>query len=96
MINIDKYSDSGTHWIALYALNNNVTYFHSFRVEHIPKEIKKFIKNLRRSKIVANISKIQIYDSIMCGHFCIVFIDFMLTDKSLTNFTNLFLPINFR
>ena len=43
--NIDEYSDIGSHWIALYALNNNVTYFDSFRVEHIPKEIKTFIDN---------------------------------------------------
>ena len=39
IINFDEYSD------ILHALNNNVTYFDSFRVEHIPKEIKKFIDN---------------------------------------------------
>ena len=38
---LDEYSDVGAHWIALYALNNNVTYFDTFGVEHIPKEIKK-------------------------------------------------------
>ena len=38
VINIDEYSDIGTHWIALW-VNNNVTYFDSFGVEHIPKEI---------------------------------------------------------
>ena len=27
VINLDKYYDTGTDWIALYALNNNVTYF---------------------------------------------------------------------
>ena len=43
VINPDEYSDIGTHWIALYSLNNNVTYFDSFRVEYIPKEILKFI-----------------------------------------------------
>ena len=36
VINLDDYSDIGTYWIALYALNDNVTYFKSFRVEHIP------------------------------------------------------------
>ena len=45
MRNLDEYSDIGTHWIALYALNNNVTYFDSFGVEKIPKENKKFISN---------------------------------------------------
>ena len=45
MRNLDEYSDIGTHWIALYALNNNVTYFDSFGVEKIPKENKKFISD---------------------------------------------------
>ena len=40
IINPDEYSDIGTHWVALYVLSNNVTYFDSFGVEHIPKEIK--------------------------------------------------------
>ena len=45
VINLDEYSDIGTHWIALYVLNNDVTYFDSFEIEHIPKEIKAFIGN---------------------------------------------------
>ena len=44
VINLDEYSDIGTHWVALYVNNdNNVTYFDSFGVEHIPKENKAFI-----------------------------------------------------
>ena len=39
VINLDEYSDIGTHWVALYVNNNNnVTYFDSFGVEHIPKK----------------------------------------------------------
>ena len=45
IINLDEYSDIGTHWVALLVNNNNVTYFDSFGVERIPKEIKTFIKN---------------------------------------------------
>ena len=76
----------------MYASNNNVTYFDSFGVEHIPKETKKFIN---KSTIVTNIFRIQGYDSIMCVYFCIGFIDFMLVGKTLTDFTNLFSPNNF-
>ena len=72
--------------------NNDVTYFDSFGVEHIPKEIKAFID--RSLSITTNIFRIQAYDSIMCGYFCIGFIDFMLAEKTLTEFTNLFLPNN--
>ena len=46
VINLDEHSDIGTHWIALYAINNNVTYFDSFGVEHISKEMKKIILDL--------------------------------------------------
>ena len=41
VINLDGYTDIGTHWIALYLNGNTITYFVSFRVEHIPKDIKK-------------------------------------------------------
>ena len=93
VINLDEYSDIGTHWVALWVNNNNVTYFDSFGVEHIPKEIKTFINN---KNIKTNIFRIQAYDSIMCGYFCIGFIDFMLARKTLTEFTNLFSPNKFK
>ena len=92
VINLDEYHDIGTHWVALYVNNKTVTYFDSFRVEHIPKEIMKFIA---RKKIITNIYRIQAYDSIMCGYFCIGFINFMFNGKSLTDYTNLFSPNDF-
>ena len=93
VINLDEYSDIGTHLVALCVNNNDVTYFDSFCVEHIPKEIKEFIDN---KNIKTNIFRIQAYDSIMCGYFCIGFIDFMLAGKTLTEYTNLFSPNNFK
>ena len=93
VINLDEYSDIGNHWIVLYVNNKTVTYFDSFELEHIPKEIKKFINN---KNIIANIFRIQAYDSVMCGYFCMGFINFMFKDNSLTDFTNLFSPNNFK
>ena len=46
VINLDEYSDIETHWVALYVSNNDVTYFDSFGVEHVPKVIKVFIDGL--------------------------------------------------
>ena len=83
VINLDEYSDIETHWIALYVQNNDVTYFDSFGVEYIPKEIKVFIGI---ENIKTNIFRIQAYDSIMCGYFCIGLFDFMLTGKTLLIF----------
>ena len=81
VVNLDEYSDIGTHWIALYVNNKTVTYLDSFGVEHTPKEIKKFINN---KNIIANIFRIQAYDSVMCRYFCIGFINCMFMGKSLT------------
>ena len=93
ILNLDEYDDSGTHWIALYVDNKTVTYVDNFGVEHIPKEVKKFIGN---KNIITNIYRVQNYDSIMCDYFCIGFIDFMLDGKSLRDYTNLFSPNNFK
>ena len=81
VINLDQYSDIKTHWVALYVHNNDVIYFDSFGVEHIPKEIKAFI-DLSWS-ITANIFRIQAYDSIMCGCFLYWFYRFYACRKDL-------------
>ena len=46
--------------------------------------------------IKTNIFRIQAYDSIMCGYFCIGFIDFMAAGKTLIEFTYLFSPNNLK
>ena len=71
----------------------NVRYFDSFRVEHIPEEIRKFTRN---KNIKTNIYRIEAYDSIMCGYFCTEFIGFMLKGKSLLEYTNLFSPDEYK
>ena len=71
----------------------NVTEFNSFGVEYIPKETRKFI---RKKNFKTSIYRIQAYDSIMCGYFCIGFIDFMLKSKSLLEYTNLFSPNKYK
>ena len=73
--------------------NKSVTYFDSFSVEHIPKEIKVFINN---KNIIADIFRMQAYDSIMRGYFSIGFTDFMLAGKTLSEYTNPFSPNNFK
>ena len=92
--NLDEYSAIGTHWVALYVRYTNVTYFDYFDIEHVPKENKAFTD--RSLSITRNIFRIQAYDSIMCRYFCIGIIDFMLAEKTLTEFTNPFSPNNFK
>ena len=92
-INLHEYADFGIHWIALFCNGSEIAYLDGFDVEHIPEQIKKFIKN---KNIKANIFRVQANNSIMCGYFCIGFIDFMLAGKKLTDYTNLFSPHDFK
>ena len=90
--NLDHSENTGTHWIVIFLKSNEVIYFDSFGVEYIPKEIMERIGN---KNIKTNIFRIQDNNSIMCGYFCISFIEYMLDNKTLTDFTNLFSPWNF-
>ena len=92
VINLDEYADVGTHQIALFCIKTEIVYFDSFDVEHVPEEIKEFI---RYKNIKANIFKIQSNNSIICGYFCIGVIDFMFAGKKLTDLTSLFSPYDF-
>ena len=105
VINLDKYCDIGTHWVSLYVNNNTATYFDSFGVEHISKEIMKFVASnneqsssgkARNKNIITIIYRIQAYDSIMCDYFCIGVINFMFNGNSLTDHTSLFSPNDFK
>ena len=75
VINLDEYADVGTHWIALYVKNSEIIYFDGFRVEHVPKEIEKFIGH---KNIKTNIFRVQSNNSIIRGYFHTGFIDFIL------------------
>ena len=88
-----KYADVGTHWITLFCNRSEIVDFDSFAVEHVHEEIKEFTGN---KNLKANIFRVQASDSVMCGYFCIGFIDFMLSGKELTDFTGLFSTYDFK
>ena len=92
VINLNHSKNTGTHWIVLFVKSNEVIYFDSFGVDYIHEEIKKSIGN---KNIKTNIFRMQDYNSIICGYFCILFIAYMLKNKPLTDFTNLFSPWDF-
>ena len=111
IINSDEYENTGTHWVALFVKPKYTVYFDNFGIEHIPKEINKFIRSkelghavgnndMTKSSAIArikiNVFRIQVYNSIMCGYFCIEFINYMLKGKTLLDYTNLFSPNDFK
>ena len=93
VITLDEYADVGTPWIALFCNRNEIVYFDSFGIEHVPDGVEKFIGH---KNIYANIFRVQANNLVMCGYFCIGFIDIMLAGKKLTDFTNLFSPHDFK
>ena len=72
---------------------SEIVYFNSFGSEHVPEESKEFIRN---KDIIANIFWVQANNSVMCGYFCIGFIDFMLVGKKLTIVLVSFLPMSLK
>ena len=101
VINLDEYENTGTHWVSLFVKTNEAIYFDSFGIEHISKEINKFINNDTTkssaiARIKSNIFRIQAYDSIMCEYFCIGFINYILKGKTLLDYTKLFSPNDFK
>ena len=68
VINLHKYTDVGTRWIALFCKITKTVYFNSFGLKHVAEEIKKFIEH---KSLKANIFQVQANNSIMCGYFCI-------------------------
>ena len=75
IINLDEYESIGCHVIALYVNSDNVTYFHGFGVEYIPKEIKTFIRKISQQIFIEYKQMIQqcgdtfvFYLFILCKH----------------------------
>ena len=101
-INLDEFENTGTHWVTLFVKPKYTVYFDSFGIEHIPKEINKFIRSkelgpaVRNNDIKSNIFRIQADESIMSRYFCIEFINYMLKGKTLLDYTNLFSPNDFK
>ena len=96
VINLDHSKNTGTHWVVMFVKSNEVIYSDSFGVEYIPKKIRERIEHssLGNRNIKTSIFRIQKYNSIMFDYFCILFIEYMLEGKTLTDFTNFCSPWN--
>ena len=75
------------NWVSLFIDKNLAVYFDFFGVAYNPQEVLNKIKD---KSITHNIFRIQDNESIMCGFYCIAFIEYMLAGKTLLDYTNLF------
>ena len=76
-----------TRWVLLSIDRHTAVRFNVFEIEYIPQEVLNKIKD---KSITHNIFRIQDNESIMCGFYCIAFIEYMLAGKTLLDYTNLF------
>ena len=87
VINLDDKKSKGTHWVLLFISKNTAVYFDSFEIEYILQEALNKIKD---KSFTHNIFRIRDDDSIMCGYYCSIFIEYMIAGKTLLGYTNLF------
>ena len=83
----------GTHWVSLFIDNNLALYFDYFGTGYIPQEV---LNKIRDKSITHNIFRIQANKSVMCGFYCMAFIEYMLSRKTLLDYTNSFSPNDYR
>ena len=74
------------HWVSLFIDKNIVMYFDSFGIEYIPQEV---LNKIRDKSVTDNIFRVQDNECIICGFYCIAFIEYMLAGKTLLDCTNL-------
>ena len=87
VIDLDEKQSKGTLWVSLLIDKYMVVYLDSFRIEYIPQEV---LNKIKHKSITHNIFRIQDDDSIMCGFYCIAFIEYMIAEKTLLDYINLF------
>ena len=92
-INFDYKQSKGTHWVSLFIDKNTAMYFDFLGIEYIPQEILSKIKD---NFITHNIFRIQSEDSITCGFYSVVFIEYILARKISSGNTNLFSPNDYQ
>ena len=86
---LDDKQSKGIHSVSLFIDRNTAAYLGSFGIEYVPQEVTNKIKD---KSITYNIFRIQSDVSIMCGFYCIAFIEYMIADKTLLNYTSSFSP----
>ena len=93
VMNLDDKKSKGTHWVSLFIDKNTALYFDSFGVEYISQEV---LIKIRDKSITHKIFRIQDNEFIMCGFYCIAFIEYMLAGKTFLDYTNLFSPNDYK
>ena len=79
VINLDNKESKATNWVSLFIDRNTAIYFNYFGIEYIPLEI---LSKIGDKSVTHNIFRLQDNKSIMCGFYCVTFIEYMLAGKT--------------
>ena len=90
IINTDKTSDFGEHWVCLCFHNNICIYFDTFGLSILENDIKKYVKNMGYNRYVYNYKAIQPFYSELCGYYVIAFILATHCGQTFDSFINQF------
>ena len=93
VINLDNKNSKGKHWVSLFIHKNVAIYFPSFGIDDISQEV---LKKISDKSITHNMFRIQDNESIMCGFYCIPFIEYMLPGNTLLDYAYLFSPNGYK
>lgn len=72
IVNLDDRSGDGTHWVAYKKRGKDVLYFDSFGNLQPPRELKKYLAG---NAIRYNFERFQNFNSVVCGHLCLNFLN---------------------
>lgn len=73
IVNLDKMSNIGSHWIAYTVYHKKAYYYDSFGNLKAPKSIQKYLH--KEAKIIYyNLNRHQKLDSFYCGHYSLLFL----------------------
>lgn len=92
VINADDHKGKGTHFVAMKNSNGYCMYFDSFGLAPLP-EVLQLMKT-RKDKAVYNTYRIQPFNSVKCGYFCLDFLDSVHDYKSYNRWLLNYSPSN--
>ena len=93
VINLNDQKSKGTNWVSSFIDRYTAIYFDSFGIEYIRQEV---LNKIRDKSITQNIFRIQDNEPLVCGFYCIAFIEYMLAGKTLLEYTNSFSPNGYK
>lgn len=71
IVNLQKSTQSGSHWVAYKKRGDYVEYFDSFGNLQPPRELKKYFDG---STVIYNCVPYQDFGTFNCGHLCLQFL----------------------